>query len=266
MDWSKRAEQAVSRVPFFVRKKVRQRVEDTARQSGSNTVHLHHVKACQKNFVQNMEKEIEGFRVEGCFGLNDCSNRAVPHNDLIQRLERMLVGKELKRFLQGKVAGPLKMHHELRVSVSECPNGCSRPQIVDVGLIGATRPQIDAHQTCSHCSACVETCREGALVLSEDSAHPDIDSEKCVACGQCAAVCPTGTLQPQQTGYRILLGGKLGRHPQLGREMEGIHVVEDVLTMVERHVDHYMQHNIRGERFADTLAHNPLADDRSAKS
>ena len=32
------------------------------------------------------------------------------------------------------------MHHEFRVSLSACPNACSRPQIVDIGLIGAVTP------------------------------------------------------------------------------------------------------------------------------
>lgn len=265
MNWSKPAEQAVSRVPFFIRPKVRKRVEATARQSGAQEVRLHHVQVCQREFLQNMANEVKGFQVEGCFGLNDCPNRAVPPGDLVPGLERMLARKELKRFLQEKVAGPLKMHHELRISVAECPNACSRPQIVDVGLIGASRPRIDTRQVCNHCAACVEVCREQALDLTEDSPHPAIRYAKCVCCGQCTTVCTSGTLHPERTGYRILIGGKLGRHPQLGRELSGIHSAEAVLTVVEKYLDHYMKHNLRGERFADTLAHSPLDHDRQAE-
>ena len=53
---------------------------------------------------------------------------------------KLLESENLKEFLKERVKGPLKLHHEFRVSVSDCPNACSRPQIVDLGLIGALRP------------------------------------------------------------------------------------------------------------------------------
>ena len=60
----------------------------------------------------------------------------------------------------------MKMHHEFRVSISDCPNACSRPQIADLGLIGARRPRV-TDETCSQCGACVEVCREEAISLRE---------------------------------------------------------------------------------------------------
>ena len=50
LPWSPEAEEAVSRVPFFVRKRVRQRVEAEARQSGASQVHLEQVRSCQQKF------------------------------------------------------------------------------------------------------------------------------------------------------------------------------------------------------------------------
>ena len=124
----------------------------------------------------------------------------------------MLDEKEIRSFLEERVDGPLKLHHEFRVSVSDCPNACSRPQIVDVGLIGARRPGV-REEPCTRCLACVETCREDAVEVSDDGRPPRIDSDKCVWCGQCIDVCPTGTLEEDAAGYRLLVGGKLGRHP-----------------------------------------------------
>ena len=133
----------------------------------------------------------------------------------VEKIEALLADKKIKEFLKERVNGPLKMHHEFRISVSDCPNACSRPQIVDVGLIGAGKPRISDRGACTQCEACVQVCREEAVTLNGDS--PEIDDQRCLACGKCILECPTGTLEEGDSGFRILLGGKLGRHPQLGR-------------------------------------------------
>jgi anaerobic sulfite reductase subunit C len=264
MKWTKEAEDAISRVPFFVRKRVKKRVEEEAARSHSHEVRMEHVEVCQRRFINNMEEEVRGYQIEQCFGGNGCPNRAVQHDDLIQRLEKLLESKNLKGFLKGKVKGPLKMHHEFRVSVSDCPNACSRPQIVDLGLIGALRPA-PGEGACTECGVCVEICREGAIVLGEGAGAPSIDLEKCLFCGQCIRVCPAEALQGSEAGYRILVGGKLGRHPQLGRELEGIFSPEETMKVVETCLETYVKHNEAGERFGDVLRHLPPDDQKIAK-
>lgn len=259
MKWSKEAEAALSRVPFFVRRRVKKRVEDEAAKGHSDQVRMEHVDACQRRFLNNMEDEVRGYQVERCFGVNGCPNRAVYHEDLVQRLEGLLERRNIKGFLKEKVKGPLKMHHEFRVSVSDCPNACSRPQIVDLGLIGALRPQL-GEGGCTHCKACVDSCRENAIVLDEGVGMPSIDHEKCLLCGQCIRVCPTAALEEGEAGYRILIGGKLGRHPQLGRELEGIFSLEAAVKVVENCLAHYLKHNQAGERFGEILLHVPPED------
>ena len=144
------------------------------------------------------------------------------------------------------------MHHEFRVSVSDCPNACSRPQIADVGLVGASEPRV-SKEACSRCGECVEVCREGAVSLPEDSPGPVVESRKCLFCGQCIEACPTGTLQEGRQGYRILVGGKLGRHPQLARPLEGIYEREEALAWLDRCLDFYQEHSQRGERLGEIL-------------
>jgi len=264
MKWTKEAEEAVSRVPFFVRKRVKKRVEEEAARLNAQEVRMEHVKACQRRFLNNMEEEVRGYQVEQCFGGNGCPNWAVQHDDLIQRLEKLLESKNLKGFLKERVKGPLKMHHEFRVSVSDCPNACSRPQIVDLGLIGAIRPG-PGEGACTECGACVEICREGAIVLEEGAGAPSIDIEKCLCCSQCIRVCPAEALQGSEAGYRILVGGKLGRHPQLGRELEGIFSLEKTLKVVESCLETYLKHNEAGERFGDVLRRLPPDDQKIVK-
>ena len=137
MQPTKDAEQAVGKVPFFVRKRVKKRVEEEAARSGSSVITLEHVKTCQKRFLNQMEEEVKGFQVEPCFGSTGCPNRAVAMTPSPKKVEALLARKNLKSFLKEGAQGPLKMHHEIRVSISECPNACSRPQISDIGLIGA---------------------------------------------------------------------------------------------------------------------------------
>lgn len=252
MKWTSEAEQAVSRVPFFVRRRVKKRVEEEAVRCGAKVVDLSHVKSCQKRYLTSMDKEVKGYQVETCFGPSGCPNRAVIDDELAGELEELLSGKNLRQFLKGRVDGPLKMHHEFRVSVSDCPNACSRPQICDLGLIGALRPGV-SEEPCSRCLACSETCREEAIRLGDEDDGPEINFERCVLCGQCVDACPTGTLYKAQEGYRFLLGGKLGRHPQLAEELPGIYSKEQALELAERCLNHYMEHNRNGERFGAVL-------------
>ena len=252
MKWTQQAEEAVSRVPFFVRKRVKKKVEEEATRRGATEVKMEHVQTCQKRFLGDMENEVKGYQVETCFGPGGCPNRAVSDDSMAQRLETMLSGKNLKAFLKERIHGPLKIHHEFRISISDCPNGCSRPQIVDIGLLGACKP-IASEEPCSRCGSCIEVCREDAISLSDDSDAPIVDSTKCLSCGQCIRACPLQVLQEAKCGYRIQVGGKLGRHPQLGRELGGIYSPDEALKMIERCINHYMQHNRAGERLGEIL-------------
>ncbi|MBI4775178.1 MAG: 4Fe-4S binding protein [Deltaproteobacteria bacterium] len=252
MKWTGPAEEAVSRAPFFVRKRVRRKVEEEAVRQGATEVRIEHVEASRKRFLENMEDEVKGYQVESCFGNGECPNRIRNDAELVGRIDELLASKELKSFLKDRVQGPLKLHHEFRVSVSGCPNACSRPQIVDVGILGARRPAI-VTEDCDRCSECVETCREGALLLPEDARAPILDEDACLACGRCIEACPAGALVGRDIGYRVLVGGKLGRHPQLGIELEGVHPVSEVLEILDGCLEVYTSHCREGERFGEVL-------------
>jgi len=250
MKWDRKAEQAVRRVPFFVRKRVRKRVEEEALRCGSMIVTEGHVQACQQRFLNRMEEEVKGYQVETCFGPMGCPNRAFAADDFAARAESLLDRRQLKKLLEKRVPGTLKMHHEFRLSCSDCPNACSRPQIADIGLIGACRPAV-TEEDCTECEACIESCREDAIELKDG--RPVIDFEKCLDCGKCIGACPTGTLEEGEKGFRILVGGKLGRHPRLGFELPGIHGEDKALSIIEGCLDHYVRHCREGERFGEIL-------------
>jgi dissimilatory sulfite reductase (desulfoviridin) alpha/beta subunit len=258
MKWAPEAESAIKKVPFFVRKRVRARVEKEAADRGKPMVSLADVKATQRRYLNNMESEVRGYQLDTCFGPNGCPRRAVTNDTLLPRIQALLEKEDLLGFLKRTVPGKLRFHHEFRISIADCPNGCSQPQIKDIGILGACVPRV-TEEVCSRCEACLDACRETAVAQTEDDdSGPVIDRERCINCGRCIPVCPTGTLATGQQGYRIQLGGKLGRHPRLAMELPGIFSQDDVLRVIRDCIAFYKQRSGRGERFADLLTAGDL--------
>jgi dissimilatory sulfite reductase (desulfoviridin) alpha/beta subunit len=252
MQWMPEAEEAIKKVPFFVRKRVRARVEKEARAAGRPQVSLGDVKATQAQFLKNMHSEIKGYQIETCFGPGGCPNRAIISDQLVARIEADVQKEDLLGFLKQHVQGDLKFHHEFRITLADCPNACSQPQIKDIGIIGACTPVV-TDETCSLCEACAEACREEAIRLDTAAAKPIIDDDLCLKCGECFPACPTGTLVEGQKGFRVQLGGKLGRHPQLARELPGVYSEEQVRLIVKDCLSFYKKHGKNGKRFAQIL-------------
>jgi anaerobic sulfite reductase subunit C len=253
MHWSAEAETAIKKVPFFVRKRVRARVEEEARKTGVSLITLAEVQATQQRYLSGMAAEVKGYQLDTCFGPSGCPNRIDTGDSLAGRIEPLLQEADLLSLLRERVGSDLKFHHEVRVTLSDCPNACSQPQIKDIGIIAACRPRLGT-AACSGCEACAQTCHEEALHLDPADPHPLIDHSRCCACGQCVRVCPTGTLAEGAKGYRVQLGGKLGRHPQLARELPGIYAGETVLEIVQACLALYRARSRRGERLGALLA------------
>jgi dissimilatory sulfite reductase (desulfoviridin) alpha/beta subunit len=252
MIWTEEAEKEVGRVPFFVRGKVRREVEKEAAGQGARRVSLRHVQECRRKFLSGKAAQPKGFQIETCFGAGECENCVIESKALVDELERMLLGRDLAGFLRERVGGPLKMHHAFRITVSDCPNACSRPQIVDIGIIGALRPRV-SDEACTGCGACSSCCMEGAIQAWQGAIAPTVDGDKCVMCGKCVRACPSGAMEVTERRWRIMVGGKLGRHPQLGTELEGVYSKQEVLTIVERCLNIYFAHNTGGERLGAIL-------------
>ncbi|MBS0014423.1 MAG: sulfite reductase, partial [Desulfobacterales bacterium] len=104
------------------------------------------------------------------------------------------------------------------------------------------------------CGQCVETCKEDAVFLDVNQQMPQIDGARCLDCGQCAGVWPTQTIQTVKRCHKVLLGGKLGRHPRLAQPLPGCYDADEVLDIVRRCVDFYKQHSTGGKRFARLAA------------
>jgi dissimilatory sulfite reductase (desulfoviridin) alpha/beta subunit len=252
MKWNLEADDAIKKVPFFVRKKVRTRVEKEAREAGRQVVTLADVKATQARYLKNMSSEVKGYQLDTCFGPNGCPNRAVISDGLLSKIEDLLKKEDLLGFLKANVKGDLKFHHDFRITLADCPNACSQPQIKDIGIIGAFTPRSTA-ESCTLCEACVEACKENAITLDTAKESPQIDMDACLYCGKCIQACPTGTIAGGSQGFRVQLGGKLGRHPRLAQELPGIYTEEQVVLIVKDCLRFYKQTSKHGERFGQIL-------------
>jgi dissimilatory sulfite reductase (desulfoviridin) alpha/beta subunit len=250
MKWTADAEAELKKVPFFVRKKVRSRIENETAATGKKIVSLSDVKAAQARFMSKMSSDIKGYQIDTCFGSSGCPNPANSCDVLVKKIETLLKNADLLTFLKERVKGDLKYHHEFRVTLAECPNACSQPQIKDVGIIGAIIPEA-TDEECTRCDACVEACIETCITLDSEKNIPEIDHDRCLKCGKCIHVCPSGTITAKHKGFRVQLGGKLGRHPKLAVELEGIYSEDEVLSIVKNCIAYYKKHSKHGERFAE---------------
>jgi len=255
MKWSRDAENAILKVPFFVRKKVKKKVEDFVGQKNKTSVELSDVNALKQKFLSKggMEKDIKGYEITTCFGDAGCPNTANSGTGPAKDIEKIFEKENIFLFLKENVKGDLKFHHEFRVALCDCPNACSRPQIVDIGIIGSVLPEL-SKEACTLCGSCVKACDENAIELDEKNVKPLIDYNQCLMCAKCIRVCPTGTICEKEKGFRVMLGGRLGRHPRLAMEIPGFHTHEAVLEIVKNCLKFYKENSKNGQRFSHILS------------
>ena len=249
--WDPDAEQLLRRVPFFVRHRVRKKVEEDLAAAGRSRVTVADLEESKKRQLQRLSEGAKGYTLETCFGSSGCQNAVVASAELVSRLEELLERADLLSFLRSQLGETLKLHHQFRVTLADCPNSCSQPQIKDIGIIGEVEVQCGP-EACSGCGECAAVCEESALTL-ENGRVVGLDYERCVRCGACARVCPTEALKTGGGGYRVLVGGKLGRHPQLARELAQGLDQDQVIRLVSRIVEVYKAQARKGERLGSVI-------------
>lgn len=196
---------------------------------------------------------VQSWEITSCRGVQgtNCRFAMKCDADFPERLERVMEQTGWDAFLRNQITGPLLNHHTFKIAVSGCPNGCSRPHIADVGIIRAKQPSLLSAR-CSHCGLCGRICPDKAITYN--SGEPVFDLDKCMKCGMCIAKCPERAIEAEQDGYRVLLGGKLGRHPRLASDVEGIFCEEQVLAMLAECVFYFMEQYRPKVRFGTIVA------------
>ena len=266
MKWDQEAEKELGRVPFLVRPLARRKIEERVRAQGRDRVTVSDYRQAENRFhsvaAGKSERELANLIprdneagvpmvvVETCHNeLSGCPNPVINTTRWREAVEKWVAEKNISERLRARVPGnKVLFHHKFRVSVSGCPNGCSRPQIADVGLLGTVRPDVDP-ATCRECGACAEACPDGAINIY--GGIPAFDRGLCLGCKACAQVCPAGSIIHSEPSARLKLGGKLGRHPRLAEDAGEVKTPEELVGLLDRLVEDYIQHARPEERFAD---------------
>ena len=263
--WEDEAAAALGRVPLLVRPLARRKVEERVAAQGRHRVTLDDVRQAEEGFralsagKSGAELEamlpaanrpgVEMTVLEACRGeLAGCPHRLIDVDEWRRALGAWLGEDRVSERLRARVAGDQVLyHHKLRLSVCGCPNGCARPQIADLALVGMVRPLFDLAQ-CTACGACVEACPDQALAMGEGG--PTWDGQACQGCRACAAACPAGCIGTSAPAARVLMGGKLGRHPRLAQVSGQASEPAQAVAQMAQALDQYIQTAQPGERFA----------------
>lgn len=181
-------------------------------------------KLLEKNGTPIGSERDEVVNIIACPGVSRCKFANIDTIHLAKRIDEKLFGKEM----------PVKM----RIALSGCPNACTSPMLNEIGIIGRVRP-VRTPGLCTGCGTCVEYCKERAIVIKRGISV--LNPDKCVQCGVCVSSCPFDLLKADDRHYLILVGGRRGRHPRIGRELLTlenedlvIHVIEKIVNWVYR--------------------------------
>ena len=177
---------------------------------------------------------------------------------LLAQLRRAVEESGWHRFVHKHTGGVIRRHDAFSVALAGCANACSNPHIADVGVVAVWRPEADK-KLCAGSLACAgrgglapcaASCPEGAVAMLKHK--PAIDRKTCLDCGRCVKACPALALSGPR-GWRVYLGGRLGRRPRLAAPLPGLYPAADLpgvlAACLKLHMDHYRP----GARFSDTV-------------
>ena len=160
-----------------------------------------------------------------------------------------------RRFYEGY--RDVQLPHKFKIAVGGCPNNCVKPDLNDLGIVGARVPLFDADR-CRACGKCtlIDACPVGAAARRGlADARAVIDTERCNSCGRCIGKCVFKLNDAARPGYRVLIGGRWGKAFAQGRALRHLFLSEEeVLLAVESAILLFRDQGLTGERFADTVA------------
>ncbi len=171
-----------------------------------------------------------------------CKGTVCPHGNL----DTFRLAWEIERRFNDAEVLP----HKFKVAVAGCASTCSKPQLNDVGLVGAADPACRP-EACTGCGVCVEACHLGAIRIAGGKAV--IDRARCVACGDCAKACPLAAMDTPRTGLHLFAGGRWGRERQIGIRIAEFLTEEEALDTVGRIKAWYRDNGEPKERLGQTM-------------
>lgn len=155
------------------------------------------------------------------------------------------------RFYKGYQS--VSLPHKFKIAVGGCPNNCVKPDLNDLGVIGARVPGFDS-SACKGCKKCqvALSCPIHAATLTDGKLV--IDPALCNSCGRCVGKCPFHCNDEGAYGWKVYVGGRWGKRVAHGRVLGKIFTdKEELMSVVEKAILLFRDQGISGERFADTI-------------
>jgi len=177
-------------------------------------------KSLEKNGTPIGSEKDEIVNIIACPGVERCKFANIDTINLAKKIDQKLFGKEM----------PVKM----RIAISGCPNACTSPMLNEIGIMGRILP-LRTPGLCTGCGTCVEYCKEKAIIVKRGISV--LDPAKCVQCGVCIQSCPFDLLKAEHSHYLVLVGGRRGRHPRIGRELLTLENEDQVIYVIEKIVN-----------------------------
>ncbi|KHE93355.1 MAG: 4Fe-4S binding protein [Candidatus Scalindua rubra] len=283
MEWDEEASLRLGKIPIFVQRMARSKIEKCAREKGKSIVTLEDVEDAKAGFmgtgsvksdkgvinanplsldskagedkfeILKRSKEYEEedgsptmYTIEICRGEDvECPFLIAGIKGIRQKMKDRLKEIGFSKKLISRINGKILPHQRLKIAIASCPNCCSMPQIKDFGV--HVRATVSVHDDfeCNGCGNCLRACKEGAIRITGMSNKQSengkkvvtINYDRCVHCGLCAEVCPTGTIKTEKKCYRVMIGGKLGRHPRFADDLIDFADESEVLKALDVCVD-----------------------------
>jgi len=151
--------------------------------------------------------------------------------------------------------------HKFKIAVGGCPNNCVKPDLNDLGIVGALAPQFN-RELCRGCKKCMMQAACPMQASQVVDGKLTIDPSICNRCGRCVGKCPFHCNDQGIQGYKVYVGGRWGKKVAHGQMLDKLFTDrEDVLAVVEKSILLFKDQGVAGERFADTI--NRIGFDRA---
>ncbi|MEW6142712.1 MAG: 4Fe-4S binding protein [Chloroflexota bacterium] len=224
------------------------RIEEFKKRAGASEAELR--KRAETAAREMLKRDIELFTVNACRA--EPADRNFEPWVLKPEVERKLRELDVTKIITDKLSlkRPINNHHKLIVALAGCANGCITPEARAFGISGVMKPKI-TDRKCTECYLCVDRCKQNAIILRKG--RPEIDFNACDYCGQCIKVCPTQVYEPEQIGFRVFVGGRLGRFHQPGFVLFRITDKETMMRALEAVVTLYRDEAVGEESIADLI-------------
>lgn len=164
-------------------------------------------------------------------------------------IDCLLLAKDIDKQYFGISGYP----HKFKIGITGCPNACIKPQENDLGVMGRLKKKF-IKEDCNYCGLCAQICPVEAIQVDKDNEELVFYEDKCIGCGDCVYSCPTSAWQKRQEGYKIFVGGKMGKFPKLGIEVfDFVETRDKTLEIIKKTLEFYKKFGKKNERFRDTL-------------